>query len=106
MSTGSPTTSPSSLSYTAISSISVTISWSPSSEQCLDYYSVTVANQNTNQQERFNTTSTSLTISNRLEGVLYSYTVAVVDGANRSGPQSNSGCFNLDSKFLSCHFNY
>ena len=37
----------------------------------------------------FNTTSTSLTISNRLEGVHYSYTVAVVDGANRSGPQSD-----------------
>ena len=48
----------------------------------------------------FNITSTSLTISNRLEGVQYSYTVAVVDGANRSGPQSNSGCFNLDSKFF------
>ena len=86
------------MSYTAISSTTVTISWSPSSEQCLDYYSVTVTNQNTNQQEIINTTSTSLIISNRLEGVQYSYTVAVVDGANRSGPQSNSGCFNLDSK--------
>ena len=95
--TGPPTTSPSSLSYTAISATSVTISWSPSSEQCLDYYSVTVTNQNTNQQEIINTTSTSLTISNRQEGVQYSYTVTVVDGANRSGPQSNSGCFNLDS---------
>ena len=87
------------MSYTAISSTSLTISWSPSSERCLDYYSVIITNQNTNQQEIFNTTSTSLTISNRLEGVQYSYTVAVVDGANRSGPQSNSGCFNLDSKF-------
>ena len=103
ISTGPPVTSPSLLSYTAISSTSVTISWS-SSEQCLDYYRVIVTNQNTNQQEVFNTTSTSLIISNRLEGVQYSYTVAVVDGANRSGPQSNSGCFNLDSKF--CHFNY
>ena len=47
--------------------------------------------------EIFNTTSTSLTISNRLEGVEYRYTVAVVNGANRIGPQSNSGCFNFDS---------
>ena len=98
ISKGPPTTSPSSLSYTAINSTSVTISWSPSSEQCLDYYNVTVTNQNTNQQEIFNTTSTSVTISNRLEGVQYSYTVVVVDGANRSGLQSNSGCCNLDSK--------
>ena len=98
ISTGPPTTSPSSLSYTAISSTSVNISWLPSSEQCLDYYSVTVTNQITNQQEIFNTTSTSLNISNRQEGVQYSYTVSVVDGANRSGPQSNSGCFNLKSK--------
>ena len=74
------------------------MSWLPSSEQCLDYYSVTLTNQNTNQQEIFNTTSTSLTISNRLEGVQYSYTVAVVDGSIRSGPQSNSSCFNLNSK--------
>ena len=88
------------MSYTAISSTSVNISWSPSSEQCLDYYNVTVTNLNTNQQEIFNTTSNSLTISNRLEGVQYSYTVAVVDGANRSGPQSNSGCFSLESKFF------
>ena len=42
--------------------------------------SVTVTNQNTNQQEIFNTTSTSLIISNRQEGIQYSYTVAVVDG--------------------------
>ena len=98
LSTGPPTTTPSLLSYTAINSTSVTISWSISLEQCLDYYSVTVTNQNTNQREILNTTSTSLTISNRLEGVQYSYTVAVVDGANRNGPQSNSGCFNLDSK--------
>ena len=98
MSTGPPTTSPSSLSYTAISSTTVTISWSSSSEKCLDYYSVNVTNQSTNQEEIFNTTSTSLTISNRLEGVQYTYTVAVVDGANRSGPQSYSGCLNLDSK--------
>ena len=97
ISTGPPTTSPSLLSYTAISSISVNISWSPSSEQCLAYYRVAVINQNTNKQEVINTTSTSLNISNRLEGVQYSYTVAVVDGANRRGPQ-NSGCFNLDSK--------
>ena len=88
-STGPPTTSPSSLSCITISSTSVTISWSPSSEQCLDYYNVTVTNQNTNQQETFTTVSTSLTINNRQEGVHYSYTVAVVDGANRSGPQSD-----------------
>ena len=98
MLTGPPTTSPGPLSYTAISSTSVTIFWSPSSEQCLNYYRVTVTNQSTNQQEIFNTTSTSLTINNRQQGVQYRYTVAVVDGANRSGPQSNSGCFNLDSK--------
>ena len=91
------------MSYTAISSTSVTISWSPSSEKCLDYSSVTVTNQSTNQQEIFNTTSTSLTISNRLEGVQYSYIVAVIDGANRSGPQS-SGCFNLDSKLEVVNF--
>ena len=89
MNVGPPTTSPGPLSYTAISSTSVNISWLPSSEQCLDYYKVIVTNQNTNQQEIFNTTSISLTISNRLEGVQYSYTVAVVDGANRSGPQSS-----------------
>ena len=65
-----------------------------------------MTNQNTNQQEIFNTTSTSLNISNRLEGVQYGYTVAVVDGANRNGPQSNSGCFNLDSKFLLALFCY
>ena len=104
ISTGPPTTSPSLLSYTAISSISVNISWSPYSEQCLDYYSVTVANKNTNQQEFVNTTSTSLIISNRLEGVQYSYTVAVVDRANRNGPQSNNGCFNLDSKLELVNF--
>ena len=104
ISTGPPTTSPSSLSYTAISSTSVSISWSPSLEQCLDYYSVTVTDKNTNQQEFVNTTSTSLTISNRLEGVQYSYTVAVVDGVNRNGPQSNSGCFNLDSKLELVNF--
>ena len=73
-----PTTSPISLSYTAISSTSVITSWSPSSEQCLDYYSVTITNQNINQQQILNTTSTSLTITNRLEGVQYSYTVAVL----------------------------
>ena len=44
ISTGPPTTSPSSLSYTDINSTSVTISWSPSSEECLDYYNVTVTN--------------------------------------------------------------
>ena len=98
ISTGPPTTSPSSLSCSVISSTSVNISWSPSSEQCLDYYNVTVTNQNINQQEIFNTTSTSIVISNCQEGVQYSYTVAVVDGSNRSGPQSNSSCFNLDSK--------
>ena len=97
ISTGPPTTSPSSLSYTAISSTSVTISWSPSSEQCLDYYNVTVTNQNTNQQEFFTAMSTSVTVYDRQERVQYSYSVAVVDGANRSGSQSNSGCFNLDS---------
>ena len=42
--------------------------------------SITVTNQSTNQQGIFNTTSTSLTISNRQEGIQYSYTVAVVDG--------------------------
>ena len=42
--------------------------------------------------------STSVTVYDRLEGVQYSYTVAVVDVIDRSGPQSNSGCFNLDSK--------
>ena len=42
--------------------------------------------------------STSVTVYDRLEGVQYSYSVAVVDGIDRSGPQSNSGCFNLDSK--------
>ena len=98
MLTGPPTTSPSLMSYTAINSTSITISWSPSSEQCLDYYSVTIFNQKNSQQEIFYTTSTSLIISNIPEGVQYSYTVAVVDGANRSGPQSNSSCFNLDSK--------
>ena len=102
-STGPPTISPSSLSYTAISSTSVNISWSPSSEQCLHHYSVTVTNKSSNQQEMFNTSSTSITISNRQEGVQYSYTVAVVDGANRSGPQSNSGCFNLDSMLELVH---
>ena len=105
ISTGPPTTSPSLLSYTAISSTtSVTISWSPSLEKCLDYYNVTVTDKNTNQQEFVNTTSTSLTISNRQEGVQYSYTVAVVDRANRNGPQSSNGCFNLDSKLELVNF--
>ena len=98
ISTGSPTTSPSLLPYDAISSTSVTISWSPSLEQCLDYYNVTVTNQNTNKQEPFTTMSTSVTVYDRLERVQYSYSVAVVDILDRSGPQSNSGCFNLDSK--------
>ena len=89
LSTGPPTTTPGPLSYSAISSTAVNISWLPSSEECLDYYRVTVTNQSTNHQEIFNTTSTSLTISDRLEGVQYSYTVAVVDRANRSGPQSS-----------------
>ena len=86
------------MSYTPISSTSVTISWSPSSEQCLDYYSVNVTNQSTNQQELFTTMSTSVIVYDRLEGVQYSYNVAVVDVIDRSGHQSNSGCFNLDSK--------
>ena len=82
--TGPPTTSPSLLSDNAINFTSVNISWSPFSEQCLDYYYVTVTNQSTKQQDNLTNASTFVTtISNKLERVQYIYTVAVADGANR-----------------------
>ena len=94
------------MSFTANSFTSVTVSWSlPSVQQCLTNYHLVITNTNSNQQETINTTSTASTymIVGRTRGIEYCYTVSAVDTANRSGPQSNSNCFTLDSK-LSFYF--
>ena len=105
-----PPTVVNSMSFTANSFTSVTVSWSlPSVQQCLTNYQLVINNTNSNQQETINTNSiaTNHTIKNRINGIEYCYTVSAVNVANRIGPQSNSNCFTLDSKLsFNCFITY
>ena len=91
--------------YTDISFNSVTLSWNPSTEQCIDHYNITVTRNNMNPVDMISDTTSHVYPIDR--GVEYCFTVSVVDGANRRGPDSMSRSLTAEGNFsLFLHFHY
>ena len=91
--------------YTDISFNSVTLSWNPSTEQCIDHYNITVTRNNMNPVDMISDTTSYVYPIDR--GVEYCFIVSVVDGANRRGPDSMSRCLTAEGNFsLFLHFHY
>ena len=97
---GIPSTSPTIPvpGYTDISFNNVTLSWNPSTEQCIDHYNITVTRNNMNPVDMISDTTSYVYPIDR--GVEYCFTVSVVDVANRRGPDSTSQCLTAEGMIM------
>ena len=100
LSTDPPSRSPHSLSYLALNTTSVVISWSSIwySYMCVDHYLVNLSTPLDHQL--IDTKFTYIIINDIAQGRPYTYSVAAVDGGNRSGPLSYTRCFSIDCKLF------
>ena len=100
LSTDPPSRSPHSLSYLALNTTSVVISWSSIwySYMCVDYYRVNLSTPL--DYQLIDTMLTYIIINDIEQGRPYTYNVAAVDGGDRSGPQSYTRCFSIDCKLF------
>ena len=93
---GIPSTSPTLPvpGYTDISFNNVTLSWNPTTEQCIDHYNITVTRNNMSLADEMSDTISYVYPIDR--GVEYCFSVSVVDGANRGGPDSMTQCLTAE----------
>ena len=97
MLTGEPSF-PLNISVTATGPNTVVVSWSPplNSSQCIDHYVVKIVNGSTMSTENTTNSSTSLVINQLVKRMEYSFSVKGVDGAKRSGEESETARITLD----------
>ena len=84
-------------SVTANDPNTVVVSWSPplDSSQCIHHYIVSIDNGNNRNTSN---STTTLVINQLVQGMDYTFSVAGVDKANRTGEESETARITLDGK--------
>ena len=87
-------------SVTAIGPNTVVLSWSPplNSSQCIDHYVVSIVNGNIISNKNTSNSSTTIVISQLIQGMNYLFSVTGVDRAERTGEESETARITLDGK--------
>ena len=85
------------ISVTANNPNTVVVSWSPplDSSQCIHHYIVSIDNGNNRNTSN---STTTLVINQLVQGMDYTFSVAGVDKANRTGEESETARITLDGK--------
>ena len=89
-------------SVTAIDPNTVIVSWSPplNSSQCIDHYVVSIVNGNTISNKNTSNSSTTLVITQLIQGMNYSFSVTGVDRAERTGEESETARIIMDGECI------
>ena len=89
---------PLNISVSASGPNTVVVSWSPplNSSQCIDHYVVSIVNGNTISNKNTSNSTTTLVINQLIQGMNYSFSVTGVDGAERTGGESETARITLD----------